>query len=108
LEQEVLFKGIRDQVMWPRQRTLFGKMKSSLEPVPMGIFVRQDYDEANDVGSKYSHGIWMPRVQKAVFALCLVTMVLTVLLGLGVLHHTAEQQSTSPPAKITVTVEQHP
>jgi hypothetical protein len=108
LERKILFKDIEEEVMWPHQRTWLGKMIGSPKEVPLGIFVRQDHDEKNGKGSKYSHGTWMPWVQKAVFALCLVTMFFTVLLGLGVLHNTAEQQSASSPAKITVTVEQHP
>jgi hypothetical protein len=111
LEQAFLFKDIQVKVEWPHQRSWWlGKMDSFSEPkeVPLGIFVRQDYDKENGKGSKYSHGTWIPSVQMAVCALCLLTALCAVLLGVGVLHHTAGQQSTSPPAKVTVTVEQHP
>jgi hypothetical protein len=109
LEQEVLFRGMRDQVKWPHQRTRWrGRMIESLQPVPVGIFVRQDYDEHNDAGSKYSHGTWMPGVQLLVCGLCVVTAIYAFLLGVGALPHTSEQQLGSPAPKITVTVEQHP
>ncbi len=67
LEQENLFKDYSGKVEWPHQRTWLGKMvESPRDNVPLGIFLRQKYDKDERKESKYSHGIWMPRVQLAV------------------------------------------
>lgn len=62
LENEVLFKDVNRTIKWPKKREYGGKMVESEQSVPIGIFVRQDYDEDKNVKSRYSHGYWIPKV----------------------------------------------
>jgi len=73
LEKEVLFKDLESTIKWPKQRTWLGKMiEPDTEKIPLGIFIRQDYDETQNRKSKYFHGTWLPRIQLTIACMYLL------------------------------------
>ncbi len=67
LETDVLFAGYERPVLFPRRRTLLGRMKieKGRRSRKLGILMRQAIDDADEqVGrSKFSHGTWLPLLQ---------------------------------------------
>jgi hypothetical protein len=63
LERDVLFKDLQRVIRWPKQRAWCGKMIEDDQRVPLGIFIRQDYDESQNRKSKYAHGKWLPLIE---------------------------------------------
>lgn len=63
IETDVLFLNFSRTIKWPKQRTLFGTMIQADTPKALGIFIREDDDEAHGKRSRYRHGFWLPLVQ---------------------------------------------
>ena len=64
IEKEVLFKNSKHQIEWPKRRSLWGRMIEFKEKeVPIGIFIRQDYDKENCGESRNLHGTWLPWIE---------------------------------------------
>jgi hypothetical protein len=79
LEQDVLFKNLRRTIQWPKQRKWWGEMVQRPTEVPLGIFVRQDYDEVQKHKSVYEHGNWLPMVQYAIGLVYLLFILFAIL-----------------------------
>jgi hypothetical protein len=83
LEKTVFFDNYNAKVLYPMRRNLLGGMdKKETADIPVGIFSRQEHEEdkiaKNYVGeSKYSHGIWLPRMIFGLFLgyLCSATLI---------------------------------
>jgi hypothetical protein len=72
IEKEVLFQNVYREVKWPKRRKLWGGMFEKDTLVPLGIFIRQDYDKENCGESKNLHGIWLPWIELLIGCMYLV------------------------------------